>query len=304
MSLSSYVTGCCDNQIYKIKSGTKYTVGNLLISKPINFCYTVIEEPDVKVYFTILNDDIPLFDAGSGLTCSYSGCLPCPGLEPTPMPPPPIPGVSYNECEPITLFPLGAECIPINPNINSPNSGILSLAITGGTAPYYVVWSLPNNTTATGITIYNLSAGTYTATVTDKYYDYTTTVSCSLIEPIDCTFSGSVSELNYLLLGSGSTILSACSGDTNEYWSTVSQIFEMKSGDILYYDYELTQPVTDGYYSNGIYWLKTNLLGEVLNIGTCSIPTITPSPTPTSTPTPTVSPTPTSTPTPTPTPTP
>ena len=303
--LSSYVTGCCDNKIYKIKSNTMYSVGNLLISQPINFCYKVIQEPQGKVYFSTLNDDIPLIDVGSGKTCSYSGCLPCPPItpEPTPLPPPPIPGVSYNECSPITLLPLGAECVAVNPNIYDTTSGILSLNITGGTAPYKVVWLFPDNTLTTGTTIYNLSAGIYTATVTDKYFDYTTTVTCELIEPLNCIYSGAIDELHYIYLGSGATVTESCSAEGSIYWSTVSNIFEMAPGDVVYYDYNLTLPVVENFYSDGIYWIKTNLVGVITSIGACMFPTMTPTSTPTPTVTPTSTPTPTVTPTSTPTPT-
>jgi hypothetical protein len=85
-----------------------------------------------------------------------------------------------NECEPITLFPLGVLCDVTNPT--NPNSfdGIINLVITGGTPPYSIVWSngIVNTTSLT-----NLQSGEYTAFVVDYYGDFTASTTCGVIAP-------------------------------------------------------------------------------------------------------------------------
>ena len=88
--------------------------------------------------------------------------------------------VSQNECNVITLFPLGVVCSTTDPTSYESADGQITLIITGGTAPYNVVWG--NGVSGT-TTLYNLQAGTYTATVTDYYGDYVTTSSCSIFAP-------------------------------------------------------------------------------------------------------------------------
>lgn len=83
---------------------------------------------------------------------------------------------------------------PPTPILVSPNDGVLSVNITGGTPPYTVVWTLLNGTQVTGQTINNQPEGTYNVVVTDLYGDFTAITSCTITSPIDCTFSGSITE--------------------------------------------------------------------------------------------------------------
>lgn len=85
-----------------------------------------------------------------------------------------------NECEPITLFPLGVECLVTNPTSATSFDGSVSLFITGGTAPYQVYWSNGiSGTTA----LYNLGSGTFSAVVIDYYGDFTGTTICDVVAP-------------------------------------------------------------------------------------------------------------------------
>lgn len=192
---SPYVRGCCNNQLYKLKSDTYYSVGALLVSNSNSLCYTVVSIPTNLVPYLILNDD-PGFNVTSpDNNCNYSECTPCPP-PPGPLPPgPAIPGVSENECAPITLLPLGVKCVAINPTEDSPNSGVLTVVVTGGTAPYTIVWEVDEGQSfITGQTIYNQVEGFYPVTVTDKYRDFTAFTLCELEIYRECSFSGSVEE--------------------------------------------------------------------------------------------------------------
>ena len=85
-----------------------------------------------------------------------------------------------NECEPITLFPLGVECDVVDPTTWGGGNGSVSLTITGGTAPYTIVW----NTGVTGVSsLINLVHGTYSATVIDYWGDFTGTTECDVTDP-------------------------------------------------------------------------------------------------------------------------
>ena len=81
-----------------------------------------------------------------------------------------------NECDPITIFPLGVECNSTNPTNTTISDGIISLIITGGTPPYTVTW----DNGSSGPYLQNLSFGSYTSTVTDYYGDFTAITTCTL----------------------------------------------------------------------------------------------------------------------------
>ena len=82
-----------------------------------------------------------------------------------------------NECNVITLFPLGVVCNVTNPVVVS-GFGTMSLSITGGTPPYSIVWS---NGVVDTTTINGVKPGTYSAIVTDYYGDFTASTTCTII---------------------------------------------------------------------------------------------------------------------------
>lgn len=81
---------------------------------------------------------------------------------------------NINECSPITIFPLGVECVSTNTSTPLTTDGSLLLNITGGTPPYEVTWS--NGESSPSIS--GLSTGSYSATIVDYYGDYTATTTC------------------------------------------------------------------------------------------------------------------------------
>jgi hypothetical protein len=81
-----------------------------------------------------------------------------------------------NECDVITIFPMGVECISIDPSFTDTFDGSVSLYVTGGTPPYEILWE----NGSVGTTINNLGIGEYKATVTDSYGDFLITSTCVL----------------------------------------------------------------------------------------------------------------------------
>jgi hypothetical protein len=85
---------------------------------------------------------------------------------------------------------MGVECNVSHPTLPESTDGIASLIITGGTPPYTIIWL----NGGIGPIIYNLSAGSYGATVVDYYGDYIETVECKINTTKDCSFGASITE--------------------------------------------------------------------------------------------------------------
>lgn len=154
-------------------------------------CATMIEGglPDGSIIYSLVDS-----------YTQYENCVDCTGntfscnnqpIYATPAPTPVLTadtgcGVSYrltNECEPITLLPLGATCLVSNVTSIGGNNGLIELIITGGTPPYTVSWENGNTTT----TLSNLVSGTYNYTIVDYYGDFTIEGGCEVNQPVDPT---------------------------------------------------------------------------------------------------------------------
>lgn len=83
-----------------------------------------------------------------------------------------------NSCGVFTVYPLGVTCVTTDATNGS--NGTMEIFITGGTSPYNIEWSTGSNN-VTQIT--NMVPGTYTATVTDFYGDFTDVASCVIGAP-------------------------------------------------------------------------------------------------------------------------
>jgi hypothetical protein len=88
--------------------------------------------------------------------------------------------ISQNDCEVFTLFDMGLICNPITiPSSATSNDGVLSVLVTGGTAPYSFYWPKgQRNQTLVGV-----RQDSYEVTVVDYYGDYTATTICNLFPP-------------------------------------------------------------------------------------------------------------------------
>ena len=90
-----------------------------------------------------------------------------------------------NECDVITIFPLGVSCAVQQPSSDISFDGAAALIITGGTPPYTIFWEVGSFAPA----LTNLGVGAYQATVTDYYKDFTAITTCVLTAETT-TFSG------------------------------------------------------------------------------------------------------------------
>jgi hypothetical protein len=85
-----------------------------------------------------------------------------------------------NECDVFTLFDMGVNCNPISiPTNQFSNDGVLSLNVTGGTAPYSYYWEGGQRTR----TLVGVPQGSYEVLVVDYYGDYSSTTICNLFAP-------------------------------------------------------------------------------------------------------------------------
>ena len=205
---SIYVSGCCDGKIYRLLSGIKQPIGNVIRVAPFNFCYTVITQPIILPTNT-LNDNLGVSIVEED--CYDISCQPCPSSTPTPTPTqtpgntptptpapnlPPIPaaGSVGSECKIITIENFEISCSGTNPTTYASLDGSLTAIVSGGTAPYYYIWSGPNSSYYTSKTITNIPSGDYILTVYDYFRDFTATTTCTITGPKDCEFGASYFE--------------------------------------------------------------------------------------------------------------
>jgi hypothetical protein len=170
------------------------------------------ESLEVSFNYTLPNAGVVELDVTSNILCSTPTPTPTPTVTPTntatptntptktvtPTPsktPPVTPSntpvtILKNECDVITLFDMGISCNVIqSPTESNPDGGILSINVTGGTAPYSFFWAGGQRDQ----TLFGVPAGSYEVIVTDYRWpdgepdgspDYTATTICELIGPI------------------------------------------------------------------------------------------------------------------------
>jgi hypothetical protein len=143
-------------------------------------CSTPTPTPSYTPTLTPTPTRTPNFTPSSTLTPTPTKTI---GLTPTPSytTTTTTRAVEQNQCNVITLLPLGVSCETTNPSSVDSADGSITLIITGGTAPYTgITWS--NGVTGT-TSLFNLKAGTYGATVVDYYGDFTASTICSVFAP-------------------------------------------------------------------------------------------------------------------------
>ena len=161
-----YYTDCCGNFI----SGVNNT-GSLL---------------EVTLDYNSPRGGVGLLSVTSSVTCATATPTPTPTITPTNTATPtvtptntltPTPSITpsitpsnspvtrlKNDCDVTTLFDLGVSCNVIqSPTESNPLGGILSLNVTGGTAPYSFFWAGGQRDQ----TLFGIGAGSYEVIVTD-----------------------------------------------------------------------------------------------------------------------------------------
>lgn len=81
-----------------------------------------------------------------------------------------------NECDVITIFPMGVTCSVLQPSSDKSFDGAATLIVTGGTPPYTIFWEVGSYAPA----LSNIGIGEYKATVVDYYGDFTANTTCVL----------------------------------------------------------------------------------------------------------------------------
>jgi len=96
--------------------------------------------------------------------------------------------VPKNNCDSFTIFPLEILCDVSNASSSTSLDGSVGVIPNGGgTQPYTYIW----NNLSSHQYLYNVSAGTYTVTVSDAYNDYVLTTSCVVGYNLSCDMEGS-----------------------------------------------------------------------------------------------------------------
>ncbi len=139
---------------------------------------------------------------------------------------------SFTVTEPPVASPLNVLCSGTNISCNGSNDGSASVSASGGTPSYSYSWSHGETTSS----ISNLSAGTYTVTVTDNL-QATATCSYTVTEP--SALNASASQGAAIVCNGGTTtVLISASGGTAPYNGTGP--FNLGAGAYTY-------TVTDGH---------------------------------------------------------
>lgn len=174
----------------------------------LNEIYSVIT-PGFRACGYVIDGPIPsnskIYDGNNSTLTNYDDCVICIASDDSVScsPPSPLIITAYtlsNECNVITIFPMGAACNPNDtrdPSSHGAIDGKASVTISGGTPPYKTVWWSGSNNKYGSISsaIQNLPAGSYTAITTDFWLDYTAITVCTLTDPTPPTTSTPIPTL-------------------------------------------------------------------------------------------------------------
>ena len=162
----------------------------------INEIYSVIT-PEFRACGYVITGPIPstskIYDGSNVILTNYGDCTTCIGSDDSvscfPPSPPSITAYTLsNECNVITIFPMGVACNPNDtkdPSYYGAIDGKASVTISGGTPPYKTVWwgGSDNQYGSVSSAIQNLPAGSYTAITEDYWKDYSAITICTLTDP-------------------------------------------------------------------------------------------------------------------------
>ena len=142
-------------QTIYVDNGGNVIVESFPTGQTVNFCSRIY-----PIFDTTGNTPVQIVNSCVGNNCPTT-----------------LPSIARsNECDVITIFPMGVECIVNNPTNSQTFDGSAQLYITGGTPPYTIFWEIGSYAPA----LTNLGVGTYNATVTDFYGDFIIDTTCVL----------------------------------------------------------------------------------------------------------------------------
>ncbi len=119
--------------------------------------------------------------------------------------------------QPTTALSIGVPTT-VNVNCNGGTTGSITVAATGGSAPYQYAWTGSNGYTGTGASISNLRAGTYNLTVTDSKNCTFSPAPIILTEPAVIALSAAPTVTNVGCNGASTGAISlAATGGTAPY---------------------------------------------------------------------------------------
>ena len=154
-------TGSCDCQCYIFKTPSEAFITSF-VDCDDNLLQVFLPTGKTTSICSLVR---PIFDTQTTIPIKLGG--PCINGE---CPDQPVVTIKpRNECDVLTIFPMGATCVVTHPSTTTSFDGEAQLIVTGGTPPYTISWDMGSVSPV----INNLNIGNYGATITDFYNDFT-----------------------------------------------------------------------------------------------------------------------------------
>jgi hypothetical protein len=238
-------------------STTEYTQGDFLTicskTQP-QFLLSCLTATNTLIGICIGNECLPL-------PTTTTTTIPVTTTTTTLQPRPDVPIRPKNDCDPITIFPMGVNCFTIQPTFSDSYDGVVGLGITGGTPPFTILWDDGSVAPAK----YNLGPGEYQATVTDYYGDFTANTTCILtaITTTTTTIAPTTTQKVYS---------DYCLSVNTTRYSGKSLISETEKTDYVYNGFFNDYPSWSSVTGNSIiYWSGGTLNSWIISGSTNSI---------------------------------
>ena len=161
-------TGSCDCQCYIFKTPSEVFITSF-VDCGDNLLQVYLPTGKTTSICSLVR---PIFDTTTSIPVKLGGlCISgeCPDQPVVTIKP-------RNECDVLTIFPMGATCLVTHPSTITSFDGEAQLIVTGGTPPYTISWEVGSVSPV----INNLNVGSYSATITDFYNDFTLNTTCVL----------------------------------------------------------------------------------------------------------------------------
>ena len=180
-------------------------------------------------------------------------------------PQPPVTIKPRNECDVLTIFPMGVNCKTLQPTSVDSFDGAALLIITGGTPPYTIEWESGNY----GQLLSELNPGEYSATVTDFYGDFIIDTTCVLTATTTSTTTTTTTKppivygelcLEYTVIVEGKETSSITSQVQFEPHTNINgrQSWTGETDYLLYWSSDSTQWIITGTPINGVTLINNN----------------------------------------------